>query len=102
MSDYTRNREIMAHTLAQKFVGRVPLLHDDGIDLKTFTSAQHDEIVKTMRAEYYNDVEVSMDAFRKDGAEKALDAALLKEFDDHIMYDCESWLRRFAKEERAA
>lgn len=101
MNQYTRNREIMAHALAQELAGKVVLSDDDSLNVFNLPDSIQAEIAKKLRAEYRNEVEIDPLMVRTIGLEQSYDKALLREFDNHMSYDCEEWMRTFKREDAA-
>lgn len=99
MSDYQKNVEVIAHSIALMLAPTVVLSDDDSFNAEELELNSHYDVIDKMAAEYLNDVEVSPDIVRTNGVLQAYSMALFAEFNNHISDSCEEWIRKIQNDD---
>ena len=100
MSDYQKNIEVMAHSLALMLAPLVVLSEDDSLDVYSLSENVQTLIANNMLAEYRNEIEIDPLMVRTIGMLASYKKALLNEFYFSISDSCEQWIRTIQKEDK--
>lgn len=98
MSDYLKNIEVMAHSLALMLAPIVVLSEDDSLDIYMLDQKIKTSIVEKMKSEYFNSIDIDPAVVRVVGLSDAYSNEMKREFDNFISDSCEQWIRRLQKE----
>lgn len=102
MSDYKKNVEVMAYSLALMLAPIVVLSEDDSFDIYELGLFDQWNVADKIAAEYRNEVEIDPMMVRTIGVEESYRKSLLREFAYSISDSCEQWIRRIQKDDKGA
>lgn len=99
MSDYQKNVEVMAHSIALMLAPTVVLSDDDSFNAEELDLSKQYDVVDKMAEEYLNNIEISPEQVRRYRAIHAYRKALFAEFNNHISDSCEEWIRNIQNDD---